>query len=229
MTTSTNSRICATEVLSLGVLGLVFLILGGTGCSRDIDPANVPAPFQVSAKAMGVCPPFPLRDEAGNIINPLTGANDKAPYSPRQTCGVSGCHDYAKITQGFHFTQGKGETPPKEFAARYNWVTSPGNYGGTWCSPAPLYRQLAPKTNTSARLIDMTSFDFVTATCGNCHPGGGPLEYDRDGNRYDAWMRDPASGLGSGGENNLDGDYYKARWSETGVIEADCLLCHMPE
>jgi len=75
----------------------------------------------------------------------------------------------------------------------------------------------------------MTSFDFVTATCGNCHPGGGPLEYDRDGKRYDTKMLDTESGLVSGGENGLDGDYYKARWSETGVIEADCLLCHMPE
>jgi hypothetical protein len=178
---------------------------------------------------MGVCPPFLLHDEQGNIIDPVKGVNDAVPYSPRQTCGASGCHDYAKITEGFHFTQGKGEALPKEFAARYNWVTSPGNYGGNWCSPAPLYRQLAPKKNTSTRAIDMTSFDFVTATCGNCHPGGGPLEYDRDGRRYDAWMRDPASGLTTGGDNGLDGDYYKARWSETGVIEADCLLCHMPE
>ena len=43
-----------------------------------------------------------------------------------------------------------------------------GNYGN-WCSPAPLYRQLAPKKNANARGIDMTSFDFVTATCGTCH------------------------------------------------------------
>lgn len=178
---------------------------------------------------LGVCPPFPLRDESGNPIDPVHGENDTAPYSPRQTCGASGCHDYKKITEGFHFTQGKGEPIPDTFASRYGWVTSPGNYGGTWCSPAPLYRQLAPKSNTSARMIDMTSFDFVTATCGNCHPGGGPLEYDRDGKRYDEWMRDPTSGLTPGGENNLDGDYYRARWSETGVIEADCLLCHMPE
>jgi hypothetical protein len=114
-------------------------------------------------------------------------------------------------------------------AERYAWVTTPGNYGGNWCSPAPLYRQLAPKKNTDARAIDMTSFDFVTATCGNYHPGGGPLEFDREGRRYDAWMADPASGLVAGAENGLDGDYYKARWSETGVIEADCLLCHLPE
>ena len=210
------------------ILGLLLLELAG--CSRNLSPLFVPKPVgSLPPKAMGVCPPFPLRDEIGAVINPVQGLNDSSPYSPKQTCGAPDCHDYKKITEGFHFTQGKGEKVPAAMAARYAWVTSPGNYGGAWCSPAPLYRQLAPKKNANARSIDMTSFDFVTATCGNCHPGGGPLEYDRDGKRYDAWMRDPASGLVAGGENGLDGDYYKARWSETGVIEADCLLCHMPE
>lgn len=180
-------------------------------------------------KGLGVCPPFPLRDKNGEIINPVKEINDKVPYSPKQTCGAKGCHNYQKITEGFHFTQGKGEEPPQLFKDRYNWVTSPGNYGGNWCSPAPLYRQLAPKNNSNPRMIDMTSFEFVTATCGNCHPGGGPLEYDREGKRYDNWMNDSASNFTAGGENNLDGDYYKARWNETGVIEADCLLCHQPE
>ncbi len=174
-----------------------------------------------------VCPPFYLRDEGGREIDPLHGKNATAPYSPKQTCGA--CHDYQKITQGYHFQQGRGEKPSAEMAQRYSWVSSPGNYGGNWCSPAPLYRALAPKKNTQARQIDMTSFDFVTATCGNCHPGGGPLEYDRDGRRYDEWMRDPRSGLTPGGVNHLDGDYFKARWSQTGVLEADCLLCHLPE
>ncbi len=213
----------------LGYLAVAVLITSLGGCG-DLDPTGSPIVMRdPTSRAMGVCPPFPLRDEVGNMIDPTKGVNDTVPYSPRQTCGASGCHDYAKITEGFHFTQGKGEKVPAAMAERYAWVTSPGNYGGNWCSPAPLYRQLAPKKNTSARAIDMTSFDFVTATCGNCHPGGGPLEQDRDGKRYDTWMRDPASGLVAGGENGLDGDYYKARWSETGVIEADCLLCHLPE
>lgn len=188
----------------------------------ELQPRRVSRP-------VGVCPAFPLRDENGQIINPVAGLNASAPYSPRQTCGAKSCHDYDKITEGYHFTQGKGEAMPPEFAARYQWASSPGNYGGNWCSPAPLYRQLAPKHNANARTIDMTSFDFVTATCGNCHPGGGPLEFDRDGKRYDQRMKDPDSGFTPSGDNNLDGDYYKARWSETGVIEADCLLCHMPE
>lgn len=181
------------------------------------------------APPQGVCPLFKLRDEQGNMIDPLNGVNASVPYSPKQTCGAKGCHDYDLITQGFHFTQGKGEKLPAEYAARYGWVKFPGNYGGNWCSPAPLYRELAAKQNSSARLIDMTSFEFVTATCGNCHPGGGPLEFDRDGLRYDERMRDPGASLTSGGDNGFDGDYFKARWSETGVIEADCLLCHMPE
>jgi hypothetical protein len=203
--------------------------VGAAGCNKELETTNVPTPPQASAKAMGVCPPFPLRDEAGSVIDPVKGVNDTVPYSPKQTCGANGCHDYVKITEGFHFTQGKGEQVPAAMAERYAWVTSPGNYGGNWCSPAPLYRQLAPKKNASARAIDMTSFDFVTATCGNCHPGGGPLELDRDGKRYDTWMRDPASRLAAGAENGFDGDYFKSRWSETGVIEADCLLCHSPE
>jgi cytochrome b subunit of formate dehydrogenase len=178
-------------------------------------------------RAMGVCPPFKLRDESGTIIDPKHGENASVPCSPKQTCGASGCHNYDRISQGFHFQQGKDEKPSAEYAARYNWISHPGNYGGNWCSPAPLYRQLAPKKNRSAREIDMTSFEFVTATCGNCHAGGGPMEYDREGHRYDEWMRQ--KGYVPGGENDLDGDYYKARWSETGVIETDCNLCHVPE
>jgi len=227
MTTTTRSRHFAGPLL-LALLGAAAWGIPAAGIAGPAAGEAL-APHRPAARAMGVCPPFPLRDEAGNPIDPVKGVNATVPYSPRQTCGTTGCHDYAKITEGFHFTQGKGEKVPPAMAERYAWVTSPGNYGGNWCSPGPLYRQLAPKENASARTIDMTSFDFVTATCGNCHPGGGPLEFDRDGKRYDAWMRDPASGFVAGGDNGLDGDYYKARWSETGVIEADCLLCHMPE
>lgn len=57
----------------------------------------------------GVCPPFHLRTENGEIINPRTGENATLPYSPKQTCGQ--CHDYDLITRGFHFTQGAGEAP----------------------------------------------------------------------------------------------------------------------
>ena len=86
---------------------------------------------------------------------------------------------------------------------------------------------MAKKENSTAREIDLTSFTFVQ-TCGGCHPGGGPAEYDRNGNRYDTFAADPENHIVSGGTNKFDGDYFKARWAETGVLEADCLMCHMP-
>ncbi len=206
------------------VTGLLF---GAVGAVLASAPSAEPREAARSARAGNVCPPFFLRDEAGHIINPVAGENADKPYSPKQTCGA--CHDYEKITQGYHFQQGADEQPPAPLGERCQWVSSPGNYGGAWCSPAPLYSYLSPKHNDDPHLIDMTSFVFITRGCGKCHPGGGPLEYDRDGKRYDEWMADPASGFTPGGENDLDGDYYQARWSESGVLEADCLLCHMPE
>ena len=70
----------------------------------------------------------------------------------------------------------------------------------------------------------MTSFSFITSGCGVCHPGGGPAEFDREGRRYDRWMSNAVSGFSASADNDFDGDYYQARWSETGVLEADCLL-----
>src|SRR3972149_2926588 len=153
----------------------------------------------------GVCPPFYLLTEDGDSINPITGKNTDKPYSPKQTCGK--CHDYKKITQGFHFQQGRDEKPDSIQISRAQWVSHPGNYGGNWCSPAPLYSYLSAKENRDEKIIDMTSYTFVNK-CGVCHPGGGSLEYDRNGLRYDKVMADSAHIFKDGEKNNLDGDYY---------------------
>ena len=215
---------CATCGLAMA-LAFSGLAAGGQERGAPSDPGPQAAGDQTLPH--GVCPPFALRDEEGAIIDPVAGNNADKPYSPRQTCGR--CHDYERITQGYHFTQGRGEAPTPDQKARCLWASTPGNYGGVWCSPAPLYRYLSPKANQSPAEMDLTSFSFFTSPCGACHPGGGSAEFDRQGKRYDAWISDPASGFSSGGENNLDGDYHKARWSDTGVLEADCLLCHMPD
>ncbi len=220
-------------VAALGVAaGGVGLMLAGGGSVLALNPgAAGPKPGDPPAgparpRTEGVCPPFHLLDEAGNVIDPVKGTNADRPYSPKQTCGK--CHDYEKITQAYHFRMGAGEKPSAELAARCQWASTPGFYGGNWCSPAPLYNYLSPKENPSAAAMDMTSFSIMAIGCGSCHPGGGSAEYDREGKRYDRWMADPASGLKPGGDNNFDGDYYKARWTESGVVEADCLLCHLP-
>ena len=58
--------------------------------------------------------------------------------------------------------------------------------------------------------------------CGGCHAGGGMLEYDRDGQRYDERLkREPELA------DSLDGDYYKSKWDKSGVVEIDCFFCHL--
>ncbi len=227
---------CRNRGVVVGAAGILAVVLIGVPRARSVSEPTTrsvsestavgPGKTQATSSPAGVCPPFYLRDEDGQIINPAKDENVGKPYSPKMTCGT--CHDYEKITQGFHFTQGMGEAPTAEQTARCLWASTPGNFGGNWCSPAPLYRYLSPKTNESAVTMDLTAFTFFTSACGACHPGGGSAEHDREGKRYDRWMSDPQSGLTSKGNNNLDGDYYQARWSETGVLEADCLLCHMP-
>ena len=83
--------------------------------------------------ARGVCPPFELRDVYGRTIDPVHNINASEPYSPRATCGA--CHNYDRITAGFHFQQGLDEMDgarTEELRERYPWLLSPGDYGGRW-------------------------------------------------------------------------------------------------
>jgi hypothetical protein len=74
--------------------------------------------------------------------------------------------------------------------------------------------------NASASDIDMSSYDFAKG-CTGCHPGGASTEYDRDGYRYDERVENGPAWP------EFDGDYHANQWAQSGVIEADCLLCHM--
>jgi hypothetical protein len=81
-----------------------------------------PAGLAVSRK----CPPFHLKTEDGKIINPLTGENADQPMSSRQTCGA--CHNYDKITKGFHFQQG-WDRIKDDYSKKKPWVLSDGMMG----------------------------------------------------------------------------------------------------
>ncbi len=49
------------------------------------------------------------------------------------------------------------------------------------------------------------------------------MEFDRDGKRYDQRLKaEPQLA------QSLDGDYFKSQWDKTGVVEADCIICHLP-
>jgi len=93
---------------------------------------------------------------------------------------------------------------------------------------------LAQKKNKSQLTFDIGNAEEV-ATCASCHPGGGPYEFDRDGNRLDSVNPDDVPAL--------DGDYYtytsdetksgttakphKFDWRKSGSLEADCFTCHL--
>lgn len=179
-----------------------------------------------------------LKNEQGDPIRP--GLNQTEPYSPRRTCG--GCHGYAVITSGYHFQQGFDRMSDR-YDARKPWVLSPGMFG-KW-SPFTAAGRLARKANAGPGDVDLSTYDWIGAgklspkhgvrspACGWCHPGGGPMEYGRkaDG-RADLTMN-----LARAEARNTpahDGDYSsrftpdgKSHFRESGVLEADCLLCHM--
>jgi hypothetical protein len=69
-----------------------------------------------------------LKDRTGAAIP----VGSTAFYSPEQTCG--GCHDVAKITEGYHFQEGYGYSNTDRYVSdSYNptkpWLLSDGMYG----------------------------------------------------------------------------------------------------
>jgi hypothetical protein len=86
-----------------------------------------------------LCPPAILSQEFSHerIIlegfdgNPLS-VDSKKPYSPRRTCGR--CHDYERISNGYHFQQGRTTGDRKiiisdTFDQKFPWNLSSGMYG----------------------------------------------------------------------------------------------------
>jgi hypothetical protein len=194
-------------------------------------------------------PPFPFSDLVlsqefqhekislkGFDGSPLT-IDAKVPYSPKRTCGA--CHDYEQITRGYHFQQGRTDGTGKiviqdSFDPKHPWSLSAGMYG-RYSPASPDASLLAKKVNLSPSNIDKSAFYFLQ-NCGVCHPGGGPGEYDRDGNLY---YNEDARRFGyevSARTPLLDGDYtfysvgdlnHGAPWDKSGTSEADCLICHL--
>ena len=68
------------------------LVVFDSDDDADVDLGDIAA-FQNGVGHL----PFPLRDVLGNAI--VVGSS--APYSGRETCGVGGCHDIDRISNGF--------------------------------------------------------------------------------------------------------------------------------
>ena len=143
------------------------------------------------------------------------------------------------VSAGFHFQQGRGEgwgNVQRSYYGLPSFTSAPGMYGNFFSGEN---RQLADLNESNPGHFDMGSYDFANSPCAWCHPGGGPLEYDRDGYRYDG-LNNGDDGLGFTGANPnpKSGDYFSfdvasgnivskaAAWQSGGVAEVDCLICH---
>lgn len=172
-------------------------------------------------------PKIPMLDESGDNV-----LDSGEPYSPKKTCEGSGCHDYDAINHSYHFEFGRDEADDHFGKKRgLPHLVSPGYFGGYTCMGGSNPIVLAKKNNASeAEFGDWGSAGWVK-DCANCHTGGGWAELDRDGIRYDE--KDVST------IKEFDGDYYDRvtqhdgttkvvphDWKKSGVVEADCMLCH---
>ncbi len=180
-----------------------------------------------------------LRNEQGDRITATLNSVD--PYSPKKTCGA--CHSYSTITSGYHFQQGF-DVMKDGYDAGKPWILSPGMFGA-WLPTAAAGR-LAAKNNSSERQIDLSTYDWIGAgkvsakhriknpSCGSCHPGGGPMEFGRDARGRADGSKTHVTGEAAN-PGALDGDYSsrftpdgKSAFRQSGVVEADCMICHSP-
>ena len=174
-----------------------------------------------------------LRNELGEHITASLNSSD--PYSPKKTCG--GCHSYSSITLGGHFQQGFYQATRKKWPAFGLYRT------GLDLSALP--EPVAAKTIRDNLIAGLSAYDWPAAAAkinktknifypaaGWFMPGGGPLEYGRDR----AGKPDLSTSLAqreAAAHSKTDGDYSSrftpdrlSHFRESGVIEADCLLCH---
>src|SRR5208283_5820418 len=151
------------------------------------------------------------------------------------------------VSAGFHSQMGRNiswnsnnNDAQRHFYQLPDFTSSPGSYGGFYPFAG---RQLAGKAQSNPLNYDMSSYDFAHSGCAWCHPGGGALEYDRDGYRYtgtdvryDPYYFTPIFPTGPNPAPGM-GDYYsyvsgqgitskQSVWQNGGVAEVDCVMCH---
>ena len=196
--------------LLIGLIALALLGLGAWAVEQAIAGSS-PAPVE---QASPVHPTFPLLDaDDENVL-----ASGQA-VSLNKTCGA--CHDTAFIEEhAFHADLGLSElTSAGQATSGTPWDTSSGLFGEF----DPLtYRYL---TQSGDERLDLSTAEWLKVA-GARVAGGGPATTSRAGEPLvsaslsgpEASILDPATGQASPWD-----------WTQSGVMEMNCLLCHMTE
>ncbi len=169
-----------------------------------------------SAQPSPIHPSFPLLDEDG--VNVLDSGK---PISVMQTCG--GCHDSEFIEKhSFHSQVGLNEMfPAGQAPSGRPWDTSKGLFG-LW-DPIT-YRYLSPPED---KTIDLTTAGWIQVY-GTHHAGGGPAVTSRSGlplKDLEVSADNPETSI----LNPETGELEPWNWKESGTVEMNCFLCHMPD
>lgn len=196
--------------LTLALLGVTLVVVGLMALTPSVTAQEGTAP-----QRSPLHPTFALLDADGNNV-----LESGQPVSTMMTCGT--CHDAAFIaSHSFHSDAGLSSIAPAgEVPFAGEWDSSPGFFG-RW---DPLnYRYLSPTEDTR---IDLTTADWL-ATLGSRHVGGGPAVFSRDGVPLVELPPD-ASNPEAAIVNPETGELEPWNWAESGVVEMNCFLCHMP-
>lgn len=187
-------------LLLLGISLLLAAGLGVTFAAQSPVPASAPSPLH---------PPFALLDANGeNVL--IRGQ----PISTMKTCGQ--CHDTDFIVgHSFHSDLGLSSYQP----SRETWEAGRGLFG-RW---DPLtYRYLSQSGDSR---LDLGTPEWVMLL-GPRLVGGGPATTSRSGRP----LTDLAPSLLNPETSLLRNGQVRAwDWSQSGVIEMNCFLCHIPE
>jgi hypothetical protein len=194
-------------LLALGLTGLL-VGLGQMALAQDETLSTPPA--------SPMHPTFPLLDQDGRSV-----LDSRGPVSPMRTC--SACHDTEFIAgYSFHADVGLNDfSAPGPITGERSWDNSPGLFG-RW-DPI-LYRYLSP---TGDSRIDLTTPEWVQQF-GARHVGGGPAVYSRDG-RLLTKLPASAASVETSAHDPAGGTLVPWDWSESGVVEMNCFLCHTPD
>ena len=158
-----------------------------------------------------------LMDEKGNPIGPTS----LVPYSPKMTCSSSKCHNYDTIARGTHSRAYPSVQPVKHRPDGFVWTMFDGVTG----MAAPLSHGALPAGAEAFDPKAHISAFKLALQFGAYHVGGGRLELDAAGNRYDTQLAANAA-LRTATEPQASPDYFQARWDQSGIIENDCMACH---
>jgi len=161
-------------------------------------------------------PRFPLLDDGGQNVLDSQGA-----VSTMRTCGQ--CHDTEYIeSHSFHTTLGLDlQTQAGTTSSERPWDTSPGLFG-RW-NPIS-YRYLSPPGDER---LDLTTPAWVQFF-GLRHVGGGPAVRSRDGRPLESVESVAPHDLETHIADPFTGEMREWDWRESGVVEMNCFLCHIP-